>query len=247
MADHPEYQQNKEANHKEKLRSDPEYQETQRDYQMVHKFGLARGEYHQMELEQGDRCAVCRQVNSNGWKLAVDHHHSTDRIRGLLCLNCNFGIGQFSDHTQRMMDAIAYLQRPGFAPQDIAHIPDERMFDRFKIPYWELQSRDKNFRQRSNTKLGLRYGIDLDQYEWLLEQGNGVCWICFQPETCKSRSKTIPVSSLSVDHDNESGAVRGLLCHNCNVGIGSFRHDIETLKMAVEYLENRNGGRSRGE
>ena len=211
MADHPRYQQNKEANHKEKLRSDPEYRETQRDYQMVHKFRLARGEYAQMELEQGGRCAICHQANPHGYRLAVDHHHSTGQIRGLLCHNCNVGIGHFFEDTQRMMGTIVYLQELWYTPQEIPRIPDERMFDRFKIPYWELQSRDKNFRQRSNTKLGLRYGIDLDQYEWLLEQRNGVCWICLQAETRKSRSKTIPVSSLSVDHDDESGAVRGLL------------------------------------
>ena len=247
MADHPEYQLNKEANHKEKLRSDPQYRDTQRDYQRAHKFRLAPGEYAEMEHEQGNRCAICQQENHHGWKLAVDHHHSTGRIRGLLCHNCNVGIGQFSEDTHRMSGAIAYLQGPGFAPQDIPRIPDERIFARFEIPYWKVQSRDKKFKQRMNSKLILRYGIDLDQYEWLLEQGNGVCWMCFQREARKSRSKTIPVSSLSVDHDNESGAVRGLLCHNCNVGIGSFRHDIETLKMAIEYLENRNGVRSRSE
>ena len=88
-----------------------------------------------------------------------------------------------------------------------------------------------------NNRLMRRYSIDLDQYEWLLEQNNGVCRICRQPETRKSKSKAIPTASLMVDHDHEGKAVRGLLCHNCNVGIGAFKDDIEILEAAIKYLE----------
>ena len=240
MANNTKYTANKRANHKERLRSDPEYQDRQRDYQMAHKFGLDPGEYARMEREQEGLCAICGEGNPNGWKLAVDHSHTTDQVRALLCHNCNVGIGQFSEDTQRMLGAIEYLHGPRFVPRDIPRIPSERAFDRFKIPYWEIQSRDTKFRQRMNTHLMLRYGIDLDQYEWLLEQNKGVCWICRRPETRKSLSKTVPVASLSVDHDSETGLIRGLLCHNCNVGIGSFKHDIERLQAAIEYLEHWN-------
>ena len=229
MARNPRYQEAKEANHKERLHYDIEYQERQRDYQMAHKFGLRRGEYARMELEQGGLCAICRQANTNGWKLAVDHCHITHRTRGLLCHNCNVAIGKLAEKTQRMRRAMGYLLAPPFAPKVIPGISDRRLSDQRRIPNWEAQSRDKGFRKRADGHLQRRYGIGLDQYEWLLEQGKGVCWICHQPESRPS--------VLSVDHDKESGLIRGLLCHNCNTGIGSFRHNIKLLEEAIAYLE----------
>ena len=42
---------------------------------------------------------------------------------------------------------------------------------------------------------------------------------------------------LHVDHDHVSGAVRGLLCYNCNNGLGRFKDDIQTLQKAINYLK----------
>ena len=45
------------------------------------------------------------------------------------------------------------------------------------------------------------------------------------------------VKILQVDHCHETGVVRGLLCYNCNNGLGRFKDDIEVLKMTVPYIE----------
>ncbi len=45
------------------------------------------------------------------------------------------------------------------------------------------------------------------------------------------------VKVLHVDHNHKTGKVRGLLCYNCNNGIGRFKEDIETLEKAIEYLK----------
>lgn len=78
-----------------------------------------------------------------------------------------------------------------------------------------------------------KFGITLAQYhEMLTEQGGG-CAICGKPERTSRSGKTL---SLAVDHCHNSSQVRGLLCVNCNQGIGSFRDDPEILRKAIEYL-----------
>lgn len=89
---------------------------------------------------------------------------------------------------------------------------------------------DRIKKRRSNTRLKQKFGINYDQYQIILQEQNGVCAICNEPESVKNRS-------LSVDHDHITGKIRGLLCSNCNPGIGKFKEKIELLKKAVAYLE----------
>ena len=61
----------------------------------------------------------------------------------------------------------------------------------------------------------------------MIKQG-GKCGICGDLPTSRR---------LSVDHDEKTGANRGLLCTRCNVGLGYFKDNIEILKHAIRYLE----------
>jgi len=75
--------------------------------------------------------------------------------------------------------------------------------------------------------LRINYGITLEQYEEMNEAQEGRCKICKQvPETMR----------LAVDRDHKTGEVRGLLCHRCNLGIGSLRDSIVLLEEAIKYL-----------
>lgn len=78
-----------------------------------------------------------------------------------------------------------------------------------------------------------RYGITLDQYNEILKSQNNVCAICHQPEYAKSMGI---FKNLAVDHNHETGEVRGLLCSGCNRGIGYMKDNIEVLKSAYNYL-----------
>lgn len=70
---------------------------------------------------------------------------------------------------------------------------------------------------------------------WL--QG-GVCAICKQPETVV-HSKSGRAQPLSVDHDHETGVVRGLLCHRCNVAVGLLQNSPEFADAVADYLRTR--------
>jgi hypothetical protein len=80
-------------------------------------------------------------------------------------------------------------------------------------------------------KYGLRkYGLTGEQYEMLLASQNGACAICHgSPPVGKS---------LNVDHDHDTGIVRGLLCTPCNTGLGFFKDRIRLLAAAIVYLQD---------
>lgn len=79
-----------------------------------------------------------------------------------------------------------------------------------------------------NSTYKRKYGITLEEYKAHLDRQGAVCAIC--RESCKSGRR------LSVDHDHSTGEVRGLLCGNCNKGLGNFRDNIQYLNRAIGYL-----------
>lgn len=90
---------------------------------------------------------------------------------------------------------------------------------------------ERTERIQRNSKMKAKYGITLDDYEAMLETQDGHCAIC--PATTPGRANR---RYLYVDHDHETGAVRGLLCGNCNDGLGRFIDDIDLLTSAIMYL-----------
>ena len=220
------------AKQKYKYHNNRDYRRRVENRELVKRYGITTAERERKKLDQESLCAICGQHK----KLNVDHNHQTGRVRGLLCIGCNGGLGFFSEDIRILVNAIEYLKRPRIAPQDVQPLPSERPFARFEIPHWEAQSRDKEFRKIKNQNLKRSYNIDIDQYEALLEKGNGVCWICFRPETRKRRKKAPYPEALYVDHHHSSGMIRGLLCRTCNTGIGYFDDDPERVAKAIEYL-----------
>jgi hypothetical protein len=75
------------------------------------RYGLEPAQHAALLVAQGGRCAVCR--GSGGQRgLAVDHDHSTGRVRGLLCSACNSAIGLLRERAENFERAVAYLKTP---------------------------------------------------------------------------------------------------------------------------------------
>jgi Recombination endonuclease VII len=104
---------------------------------------------------------------------------------------------------------------------------------RLEIKKLKAQDRRATSQRRANLKRD--YGITLEQYVALwLEQG-GLCALCRQPEVGTYRGV---VRMLSVDHDHETGQIRGLLCGSCNVALGWLEiKGLKWHKRAKKYLE----------
>lgn len=80
------------------------------------------------------------------------------------------------------------------------------------------------------------FGITALEYEMMHKKQNGKCAICGKPESANDKHKT-ELRQLAVDHCHKKGKVRGLLCTNCNLGIGQFKDSISILKKAIKYLK----------
>jgi hypothetical protein len=65
--------------------------------------------YAYLFKKQKGQCAICKRSETR--RLSLDHCHATNRIRGLLCLRCNLGIGFFHDSVKSLKAAIRYLKR----------------------------------------------------------------------------------------------------------------------------------------
>lgn len=92
----------------------------------------------------------------------------------------------------------------------------------------------KNPRVKAANRLKTEYGLTIEQYDKMLESQNGKCAICGGDQ------KSSLTKNLYVDHDHETGAVRALLCNNCNFILGHAKDDTDILKRAIEYLEYHN-------
>lgn len=73
-------------------------------------YGISVEEYDRLLSQQEGRCYICRNLPKRR-KLAVDHDHTTNQIRGLLCSTCNIGLGNFKDNPELLLNAISYLNR----------------------------------------------------------------------------------------------------------------------------------------
>lgn len=97
--------------------------------------------------------------------------------------------------------------------------------------------RKKNPDKMKTIDLKKRFGITLETYREILKKQNHVCAICGRPENAVDHRTGLP-RALAVDHDHLTGKIRGLLCTQCNRGLGKFNDNLLYLKSAVKYLEN---------
>jgi hypothetical protein len=78
-----------------------------RDKCRVQSYGLSLQDYRAMLERQGNICGICK---TPGKPLCVDHCHATGKVRGLLCRDCNLGLGNYKDNPVFTRAATAYLE-----------------------------------------------------------------------------------------------------------------------------------------
>ena len=73
-------------------------------------YGITPDQYEVMNNAQNGVCKICKQICPTGRRLSVDHSHVTGKIRGLLCMRCNNGLGSFNDNIPNILAAVDYLK-----------------------------------------------------------------------------------------------------------------------------------------
>ena len=128
-----------------------------------------------------------------------------------------------------------------FAARAKARYAKTRERDIARVKAWQQQNRERHLasqrarhqrpdvkRRERDAHLRRSYGMTIDQYEEQLARQGGVCAICKKPPR--------PDISLHVDHDHETGRIRGLICFGCNNILGSVGDEPARLIALVNYL-----------
>jgi Recombination endonuclease VII len=136
------YQRNREAaiararlwhrEHPERLR---EYRLKNRDRRALqmrrlhlrHTSGMTLEDYDNLLAAQDGECAICGEQPAVGQSMHIDH--MDESVRGILCVRCNNGLGQFKDDPELMLRAAEYVTLGGFAPLDVVRRDVERKGD----------------------------------------------------------------------------------------------------------------------
>jgi len=71
-------------------------------------YGLKLEDFDKLLIEQSGLCAICLSPLEKPY---VDHDHRTKKVRGLLCLTCNLGLGHFCESPELLRHAASYLER----------------------------------------------------------------------------------------------------------------------------------------
>jgi len=97
-----------------------------RTYHLKRRYGITGAQADAMYAEQDGLCAICRAASA----AHVDHDHLTGKVRGLLCFNCNGGLGQFKDRIDVLDAAVSYLNSHAASEADFPEPSSPSQSDR---------------------------------------------------------------------------------------------------------------------
>lgn len=86
-----------------------ERREAVSEYNRLYRYGISAAEFNAMLAAQDDACAVCRTPADECSRMCVDHCHTSGKVRGLLCSNCNVALGMLNDDPALLQAAANYL------------------------------------------------------------------------------------------------------------------------------------------
>ena len=92
------------------------------EYDLKKNYNITLKEKNIMLKKQNNKCKICYfKFDENEFKsiACIDHCHTANKIRGLLCRTCNMGLGLFKDNTENLTNAITYLKEAETLPEEL--------------------------------------------------------------------------------------------------------------------------------
>lgn len=209
------------------------------------------------------RCKVCRLAyNRERYAKTIAPHtknYTYEDVETKVCKHCGIEkpVSEFNLHHAKVVGASKYRGEckacQAAEKKENAHKYKEsqrlyriRNAEKIKAKRKEYLSNPENLEkarkyardyhkknpERQRERLFKKYGITQQQYEEILKSQNGCCAIC---KTKKNGRK----KNFVIDHDHNTGTVRGLLCTQCNAGLGNFKDSPILLRKAKDYLLDR--------
>lgn len=176
---------------------------------LMRLFKISLDDYNTMVLHQLDKCAICEEDFPDYSSRNVDHDHITNKVRGLLCSKCNLALGNFKDNILNMQAAMNYLNRASDKYFGILKYEGETPLD---------------------TRIARVFRISQEGRIRLYEAQKYQCAICTNKITIGGKSH--------IDHSHDGMYIRGVLCNQCNFGIGQLRDNPKVVERAIQYLIN---------
>lgn len=173
------------------------------------------------------QCAACNESK----ELTTGYYHS-EGVYGRKCRKCRnkkrreWFLKNEEENRKKLSE---WGKKYNARPEVKAHKQKANREWRKKNPDKCHDAYERNYLSKLDSKLRNEYGIDLEQYRAMLVIQNDSCAIC-------NKTTVEEGKRLSVDHCHSTGKVRGLLCHQCNVGLGVFRDNKKFLVSAIKYL-----------
>jgi len=99
------------------------------------------------------------------------------------------------------------------------------------------RNRQQYYSSHNERQLLVKYGLTKEAYVTLVQNCGDICPICGREFGVTAYTKPV------IDHCHTSGKVRGLICRQCNIGLGAFKDNIKSMKNAIEYLKENNDQR----
>ncbi len=210
-----------------------------RGARLTKEYGITLEEFETMLALQENCCAICGKRFGRGRQANVDHCHRSHQLRGIICNQCNTGLGLFKDDLRLLRQAQHYLSQ--YAASLTALPIDRRPTYTLLAPKTGRvrtcldcgarlpESRIRNRRRlcsRCSYLFG-RFRIRSTQYYALLAAQQHRCAICERQ------------TKLVLDHAHRADILRGFLCDACNLGLGAFGDSAETIERAWDYIEIR--------
>lgn len=179
------------------------------------KYNLTIEDFYNLLKIQKNRCGICKKKFNNSYSSfpCVDHNHKTGTIRGILCRNCNSGVGGLHDDIEIISNALKWVKKKNTV-NIIKNVP-------FLL----------TFNKRKKYSLKRDHNITPEYFNTLLYKQAGSCGVCL-----KKFTKKIPFNP-QIDHNHKTNQIRGLLCRRCNLSIGLLQDNPIIFKNAIKWLK----------